>query len=173
MPVRRDVVEDAPGLPLALGMRLADKWGEPLTDASVEIWHCDALGRYSGFPPPRTEIEYLQDATFLRGSQPTDTEGTVEFRTVYPGWYAGRTIHIHVRAEATGATFTSQLYFPEPVNGDVLARPPYAERSGRDTTNADDSIAAMGGGPALLDVTTTEDGYVATTRLLLPTGGSS
>ena len=61
----------------------------------------------------------------------------VEFRTIYPGWYPGRTVHIHLIVQVDERVLTSQLYFPEPVNDDVLSQPPYAERPGRDTTNAD------------------------------------
>jgi protocatechuate 3,4-dioxygenase beta subunit len=167
-PVRRDVAEDAPGVVLVLGLRLVDDRRAPLTDATVEIWHCDALGRYSGFPPPAAATEYVANRMFLRGAQPADDSGAVEFRTVYPGWYPGRTLHIHLRAHAGGQTFTSQLYFPENFNREVLDRHPYAARPGRDTTNDSDSIALTGGGPALLDVVAQVDGYVATTCLLVP-----
>ncbi len=168
VPVRRDVVEDAPGLPLTLGIRLVDAERRPFTGAPIEIWHCDALGRYSGFPPPQPSTAYVADRMFLRGMQRADATGTVEFETVYPGWYPGRTIHIHVRASAGGQKFTSQLYFPEAVNEAVLARDPYVTRQGRDTTNDVDSIATTGGGPAVLDVTTAADRCLATTRLVLP-----
>lgn len=170
-PVRRDVTEDAPGVALVLGIRLVDNQRAALTDATVEIWQCDALGRYSGFAPPAPATEYVADRMFLRGAQPTEEGGAVEFRTVYPGWYPGRTLHIHVRAHADGRTFTSQLYFPETINKQVLLRRPYAARPGRDTTNDTDTIAATGGGPALLDVTARRNGYVATTCLLVPTEG--
>src|SRR5947209_213117 len=68
-PMRRDIIEDAPGLPLVLGLRLVEDRGAPLTGGTVEIWHCDALGRYSGFPPPQPSAEYAPGRTFLRGAQ--------------------------------------------------------------------------------------------------------
>jgi protocatechuate 3,4-dioxygenase beta subunit len=172
-PVRRDVVEDAPGFELMLGLRLFDGRRAPLTDTTVEIWQCDALGRYSGFPPPEPATEYVADRMFLRGVQAADDGGAVEFRTVYPGWYPGRTLHIHLRAHVGRHAFTSQLYFPEPINEQVLLRPPYSTRPGRDTMNDTDSIAATGGGPAVLDVTSGVDAYLATTCLLVPTDGLS
>lgn len=129
----------------------------------MEIWHCDALGRYSGFPPPDPSVvatadtaprgEYLPDQTFLRGRQVTDQAGMVEFRTIYPGWYPGRTVHIHVIVRADGRVVTSQLYFPDSINDRVLASPPYAQRPGRDTTNDSDEILPTGGDPAVLDIT--------------------
>jgi protocatechuate 3,4-dioxygenase beta subunit len=144
----------------------------------VEIWHCDALGRYSGFPPPddstivtaatAPRAVYVPDQTFLRGRQTTDAAGMVEFRTIYPGWYPGRTIHIHLRVEVEGAVFTSQLYFPDDVSDRILREAPYAARPGRDTTNATDEIFPTGGDPAMLDVDAFGDGYRAAICLVIP-----
>ncbi len=149
-----------------------------MTDAAVEVWQCDALGRYSGFPPPddsnvvtattAPRAKYLPDDTFLRGIQHTDAGGMVEFRTIYPGWYPGRTVHIHLVVVADGRARTTQLYFPEPVNADVLVRPPYSDRSGRDTTNATDTIFPAGGDAAVVDIQPVGDGYRAAVCLLLP-----
>jgi protocatechuate 3,4-dioxygenase beta subunit len=180
-PVRRDIVEDRAGSPLQLGIRLlADD--APLPDADVEIWQCDALGRYSGFPPPSSGVvtadsaprgAYLPDQTFLRGRQMTDAAGMVEFRTIYPGWYPGRTIHIHLRVEVEEAVFTSQLYFPDDVSDHVLGRASYAERPGRDTTNSTDEIFPTGGDPAVLDIDPVGDGYRAAICLVVPPLGAA
>jgi protocatechuate 3,4-dioxygenase beta subunit len=182
-PLRRDIVEDRDGVTLELGVRLADGDGTPVPDATVEIWQCDALGRYSGFPPPHDAIvvtaadaprgEYLVDQTFLRGRQPCDDRGMVEFRTVYPGWYPGRTVHIHVMVHVGGSVLTSQLYFPDDVSARVLAVEPYVRRPGRDTTNDTDEIFPTGGDPAVLDVTPTDGGYRAAICLVLPTAGAA
>jgi protocatechuate 3,4-dioxygenase beta subunit len=176
-PARRDIVEDREGVPLQLGIRLTEGDGTPFRDAAVEIWHCDALGRYSGFPPPDPSVvvtaasapkaAYLPDETFLRGGQATDVEGTVEFRTIYPGWYPGRTVHIHVAVHIPDAVFTSQLYFPDHISDTVLALPPYRDRPGRDTTNHTDGIIPTGGDPAMLDVSPVIGGYRAGTCLVL------
>jgi protocatechuate 3,4-dioxygenase beta subunit len=179
-PTRRDIVEDRAGVPLQLGIRLAAGDGDaPLPAAAVEIWQCDALGRYSGFPPPdpsvvagaetAPRVEYLPDQTFLRGRQRTDALGMVEFLTIHPGWYPGRTVHIHVMVHVDDAILTSQLYFPEDVNDHVLARPPYAARPGRDTTNATDTIFPTGGDPAVLDITTLGAGSRGAICLVVPT----
>lgn len=177
-PERRDVVEDRDGVLLQLGIRLAYGGKPPLGEAVVEIWQCDALGRYSGFPPPdssvvvtsatASRVEYLPDQTFLRGRQLADDAGMVEFRTIYPGWYPGRTVHIHVMVNTGGRVLTSQLYFPDATNDDVLARQPYATRPGRDTTNDTDEIIATGGEPPVLDVIPTSNGYRAGICLELP-----
>lgn len=178
-PERRDVVEDRDGIALQLGIRVARDASKPPTEAVVEIWQCDALGRYSGFPPPNPSATavtaataprtaYLADQTFLRGRQPTDHAGMAEFRTIYPGWYPGRTIHIHLMVHTEGRSLTSQLYFPEHTNDEVLAQPPYSQRPGRDTSNDTDEIFPTGGDPALLDVVRTADGYRAAICLQLP-----
>jgi len=187
-PTRRDVVEDREGVALQLGIRLTDgrpgPTGTPRTGAVVEIWQCDALGRYSGFPPPdssvvvtaenASRVEYLPDQTFLRGRQTTDSAGMVEFHTIYPGWYPGRTVHVHVMVHVDGVVFTSQLYFPDEISDQVLARVPYNERAGRDTTNNTDEIFATGGEPAVLDVAPVGGGYRAGICLIVPTvGGTS
>jgi protocatechuate 3,4-dioxygenase beta subunit len=172
-PIRRDIAEDRPGAPLTLGIRITGPDDTPLRGAGVEIWHCDALGRYSGFAPPEpaptvAQARYLPDATFLRGRQITDAAGMVEFRTIYPGWYPGRTVHIHAIVHVGGAPLTSQLYFPEPINNTVLATEPYRSRPGRDTTNDTDTIFPTGGTPAVLDVTGSTSGYRAGICLVLP-----
>jgi protocatechuate 3,4-dioxygenase beta subunit len=181
-PLRRELREDRTGVPLRLGLQLADADGAPLADGEIEVWHCDALGRYSGYPPPddaappptegtAPRTEYLPDQTFLRGRQPVAGDGVVEFVTIYPGWYPGRTLHIHLMAHTDAGTATTQLYLPEPINERVLAEAPYRERPGRDTTNATDTIFSSGGEPAVLEVRDVGGGgrgYVAAARLHLP-----
>jgi protocatechuate 3,4-dioxygenase beta subunit len=176
-PVRRDIVEDREGVSLQLGIRLANDDGTPTPGCDVQVWQCDALGRYSGFPPPgpaavhaasAPRTEYLPDQTFLRGRQLTDANGMVEFRTIYPGWYPGRTVHIHLMVDAAGTTLTSQLYFPDTITDDVLAMPPYAERTARDTTNRNDAIFTTGGTPPVVDIDHLENGYRAAICLVLP-----
>ena len=151
------MVEDRDGVALQLGIRLqlAREDGSPATHAAVEILAVrrarsllgvPAAGRLDSRPlrPRAPRAEYLPDDTFLRGTQHADADGMVEFRTIYPGWYPGRTVHIHVIVAADEGVRTSQLYFPEPVNADVLARLPYADRQGRDTTNATDTNSSDG-----------------------------
>jgi len=179
-PVRRDVVEDREGASLQLGIRLTgDDGASALRGATAEIWQCDALGRYSGFPPPpeasvvtaknAPRAQYEHEQTFLRGRQTCDRAGMVEFRTIYPGWYPGRTVHIHLMVHIGDVVLTSQLYFPDDISDRVLAWAPYAERPGRDTTNDNDEIFPTGGDPAVLDITPVDAGYRAATCLIVPT----
>jgi protocatechuate 3,4-dioxygenase beta subunit len=177
-PLRRDVVEDREGVALQLGIRLEPSAGEGSVGAEVEIWQCDALGRYSGFPPPDPSAivtaatapsgAYLVDQTFLRGRQTTDAGGMVEFHTIYPGWYPGRTVHIHVMVHLVDVVLTTQLYFPDDLTDRVLAAVPYGARPGRDTSNATDDIFPTGGDPAVVDITPNGDGYRAAIRLVVP-----
>ncbi len=177
-PERRDIVEDRAGVRLQLGIRFARAGNKPLADATAEIWQCDALGRYSGFRPPGDSDvvtaataprgAYLLDQTFLRGRQRTDDHGMAEYRTIYPGWYPGRTVHIHLIVHTGKRLFTSQLYLPDSVSDEVLSRPPYAARPDRDTNNASDEIFPTGGDPAVLDISETADGYRAGICLVVP-----
>lgn len=84
LPVRSDVREDRAGLPLQLAITVVNAGAScaPVTNASVEIWHCDAAGNYS-------EYGNLTSSTWLRGIQPVDSSGVARFTTIYPGWYAG------------------------------------------------------------------------------------
>jgi protocatechuate 3,4-dioxygenase beta subunit len=115
--VRRDVTEGKPGLRLDLRVKIVNaRTCKPLDDVAVEIWHADAGGTYSGFAQEGTEGK-----TYLRGVQMTGERGVVQFRTVYPGWYQGRAIHIHLKVHVGGRTVhTGQLFFRESANDRVL-----------------------------------------------------
>jgi len=161
-PIRADLVEDRVGIPLRLSFMLRREDGRSVAGASVDVWHCDALGRYSGFAPAGASDSAVdRGERFLRGRLVTDGDGCCEFRTIYPGWYGGRTVHIHVIAEIDGRRLTSQLFFPDSLNDAVLARPPYAERPDRDTVNATDEIFAHEGQDTVPAVTPDGDGYRA------------
>ena len=177
-PLRRTVVEDRDGTPLRLAIALVQADGTtPVAGAAVEIWQCDADGRYSGFPPPNNAVVVTSqsadrtviavDESFLRGRQLTDANGACQFNTIVPGWYPGRTLHIHVIAHVDGRAFTSQLYFPDEFSDAILATPPYDGRGARDTTNATDDIYPTAGRAALLDVQPDGAGYRAAMCFIL------
>lgn len=150
------------GVPLALtiGVSSVSAGGcRPLEGATVDVWHCDAQGAYSGFRSEGTE-----GADFLRGVQRTDAAGRASFVTVYPGWYRGRAVHLHLKVRTGDGSdayeFTSQLYFPDAVSDDVFTRAPYARTGGTRVPNDRDGIFRSNGGDQLvLDVTATDDGY--------------
>ena len=140
--VRRNVTEGKAGVPLVLRLLVVNaSTCKPIKGAAVEIWHCDAGGVYSG-----TSVQGTEDERFLRGIQRTDAKGLALFRTIYPGWYRGRTVHIHVMVHVGGnVVHTGQLYFSDTVTDVVYKRPPYASRPNRDPRNAGDSIYRNGG----------------------------
>ena len=132
--VRSDIREDRKGTRLRLAVRVRDAACKPIRDAVVDIWHCDAEGSYSGFQQASGE-------RFLRGVQPTNSDGIAEFTTVYPGWYQGRTVHIHAKIHLDRTTvLTTQFYFDEAITKQVYAREPYASRSGRQVFNDGDQL---------------------------------
>jgi hypothetical protein len=143
---RRDVTDGYPGHALRLGLRVIDQACEPIPGAIVEIWHADASGDYSGYADGGTGKDEGEGTAFMRGFQTAGDDGIVEFHTIYPGWYPGRAVHIHLTAHiGGGATLTSQLFFEDAYSADVFTAAPYAEFGPPDTSNASDFIA----GPAI------------------------
>jgi protocatechuate 3,4-dioxygenase beta subunit len=122
----------------------------PLEGAQVDIWHCDALGAYSGVAD---RTNNTRGEKWLRGYQITDEEGVAEFLTIYPGWYPGRAVHIHFKIRAENDyEFTSQLFFTEEMNDLVHAGQPYDTKGTRNTYNRNDGIYANGGDQLLLEL---------------------
>ena len=203
--LRQDITEGKPGVPVKLRVALVDAARcAPLENASQDIWHCDALGVYSGFtanspdggpdgamrgpggpppggpggpgpggpgrlgPPPARQT----DATrFLRGVQLTDRQGIAEFITLYPGWYHGRAIHIHLKVHlgggAAGGTYAGghvshigQLFFPEEITEQVAKLAPYAKRLGvhRTLQSEDHIFETQHGSASMVSLTRLEKG---------------
>ena len=149
--IRSDIREDREGVPLRLAIRVrGERSCEPLRNAVVDIWHCDAGGLYSGFEAASTGGPGAgpgggggptDEERYLRGAQVTNADGIVEFKTIYPGWYPGRTVHIHAKVHLNRRELlTTQLNFDDAVSAAVFRRAPYSARTGRDTFNEDDAI---------------------------------
>ncbi len=140
--IRSDIREDREGALLRLAVRVRDAGScKPIENAVVDIWHCDASGAYSGFEAASGGGGRSDEETYLRGAQVTNAEGVVEFKTIYPGWYPGRTVHIHAKVHLDRQTLlTTQLYFDEKVSDLIYAKAPYAGRGDRDQTNDADGI---------------------------------
>jgi protocatechuate 3,4-dioxygenase beta subunit len=142
--VRRDITEGLAGHPLRLGLMVVDPTCQPIEGAVVDIWHADVDGDYSGYTDGSTgrgDGDGGRGTVFLRGSQIADAAGIVEFATLYPGWYRGRTVHIHLKVHIGEDTvLTSQLVFDDALSDEVFAEPLYAGRGERDTRNDDDGI---------------------------------
>jgi len=175
--LRSDIVEGKAGVPLALRIVLLEATTcKPLVGAAVDLWHCDALGLYSGFtkqgamgpgpgmgrgpggpppggpppegmggPPPSRRTDKL---TFLRGIQLSDANGVVSYRTVFPGFYMGRTNHIHFKVrigdgksfEAGHVSHTGQLFFPEGLAVRLMEHEPYSKHKIHRTTQEEDHV---------------------------------
>jgi protocatechuate 3,4-dioxygenase beta subunit len=142
-----------------------------LAGVVVDLWQCDAAGVYSGVK----DINDRFDTTgkkFLRGHQVTDAKGEARFTTIYPGWYPGRTVHIHFKlrtrpGEARGEEFTSQLYFDDAFSDQLFTKAPYGPRSGRRSRNNDDRIYRNGGSSLTLAVTREAENLTATFEVAL------
>jgi hypothetical protein len=152
--LRRDIAEGKPGVALALHLTVVDASScSAIKGAAVDIWHCDALGNYSGLNGSGT--------TFMRGIQRTNAHGLAVFHTVYPGWYTGRAVHIHVKVHVGGSVVhTGQLFMGDSLTDRVYKRSPYNARGGRDTRNAQDSIYRNGGKKGLLSMRRHGSGYI-------------
>lgn len=146
--LRSDIRDGRPGQPLRLRLMVVDADHDctPVQGALVSIWHCDAEGSYSGEDGPRDATRYL------RGVQPTGADGAAAFVTIYPGWYRPRAVHIHFKVLLANAeVLTSQLYFSDALNREVLgSHPAYRARGVPTRGNAQDGIA--GSQPPLVHV---------------------
>lgn len=152
------------GIPLRLIIHIHD-FGRngsctPLKGAHVDIWHANSQGLYSDIQQAGTEGK-----KYLRGFQMTDDNGTVQFTTIYPGWYQGRTVHIHIKVRALEGPeksfdWTSQLYFNDSITDEVHTQDPYSHHGSADTRNSQDGIYT---GPSLDGLVQANSG----TRLML------
>lgn len=178
--IRRGPVtgRSSPGVPLALRFELSQTTPAGqcvvLPNAQFDIWHCDAVGVYSGVEDHRGSTA---DELFLRGYQRSGQDGLVQFMTIYPGWYSRRAVHIHFKIRvptADGHTdeFTSQLYFNDELTDRIHAQEPYSAHRGQRLLNSRDMIFREGSGPLVLPVVEAEGTYQATFRIAMQPGQS-
>lgn len=146
--VRADITEGRPGLPLAITLRIVEaQTCTPIAGARVDVWHADASGVYSGYDGQGdTGRVSATGKTYLRGTQFTDAAGDANFRTIYPGWYPGRTPHIHLKVLLDErSVLTGQAYFPDDVSARIYREhAPYTDRPVADTSNDRDFIFKSG-----------------------------
>jgi protocatechuate 3,4-dioxygenase beta subunit len=194
--LRSNITEGKPGVPLTLRIAILDaRTCKPLQDAAIDIWHCDALGVYSGYtkqslmgpgmgpngpggPPPGFDPAHPENRpgpplgpppggpggpggppenqptdklTFCRGIQMTGADGSVSFQTVFPGFYMGRTNHIHFKVRIGGhaqgksyaaghASHIGQVFFPEEFSAKLMMQEPYSKHKIHRTTQAEDDV---------------------------------
>lgn len=133
---RQDITEGGAGIPLNLTFTVVNINDncKPVLNADVVVWHCDKDGNYS-------EFGSQMGRTFFRGIQITDANGQVNFKTVYPGWYPGRTTHIHFQVFLNSVvSATSQMAFPENINTDVYNSSLYSAKGQKDMSNTSDQV---------------------------------
>ncbi len=167
------------GVPLHLTLRVSAVGTadcNPLSGAIVDIWQCDAVGVYSAVNEPGSQRTAAK--SFLRGYQITETDGSTQFTTIYPGWYPGRTVHIHFKVRAGGKSgrgqeLTSQLYFDDAFTDRIHAQSPYAGKGPRTVRNQRDGLFRNGGGQLLLSPVQSGQGYAATFDIGLQNGISA
>lgn len=163
--VRQDITEGLDGIALEMNIQVVDSSCNPIENARVDIWHCDAEGNYSGYASQGSNgVQDTSDQTFLRGTQFSDQFGVATFASIYPGWYRSRTTHIHFKVFLNETTLvTSQIFFPDALSQYLFENvPPYNSRSeARDTHNADDRIALQAGDGAFAAIREVGNAYSA------------
>jgi protocatechuate 3,4-dioxygenase beta subunit len=146
--IRSDIRSGQPGAPLNLALQVV-RAGDcaTLTNARVDVWHADALGLYSGYERQSgvggISTQSAIGQQYLRGTQMTDGAGSVQFRTIFPSWYGGRTPHVHFKVFLGGnEVVASQIFFPDEISKDIFSSvEPYRQHaSKRSTFNSNDPI---------------------------------
>ncbi|KAI9650394.1 hypothetical protein NHQ30_000408 [Ciborinia camelliae] len=156
--VRTNIVEEEVGVDLILDTQIIDmSTCDPVTNAVVEIWHCNSTGVYSGIVAQsngNSADNSNINSTFLRGLQATDNEGVAQFQTLFPGHYTSRSNHIHVLVHFNGTTYANgtygggvishvgQIFFDQDLITQVEAVSPYSTNNQPTTLNSEDSVLA-------------------------------
>lgn len=142
-----DISANKDGIPMQVCLQIVDSSCTPITNAQVEIWHCDRVGVYSADTSNSSESgqfagnfcsggnEEANNAKWFRGVLKTDSEGRVNFKTCFPGWYASRTAHIHFRIKTNNqVSLVSQLCFEDTLTQEIYTKhPAYSCRGNQDT----------------------------------------
>jgi len=166
--VRENVVEDQPGVSLLLDYQVINvATCKPVPDVYVEIWHCNSTGVYGGIIANgngNSADTTNSKKSWLRGIQPTDSDGVAQFQSVFPGHYTGRTTHIHVMVHTKAtllanntlgftnyASHVGQTFFDQTLITAVEKVSPYSTNKQQLTTNAADMIMSQEAGTEGVD----------------------
>ncbi len=171
---RADITEGHSGVPLAVRFAVVDETGAPLTNARIDLWHCNAAGLYSGYAGQGDDRQASTlGQTFLRGYISTDAQGIASFRTIYPGWYRGRTTHIHFKVwNGAKTVLTSQFFLPDALSEFLYENlADYRRTQTRDTLNSTDGIALQAGETVIGNVREEADRYIATLNVAVDRNG--
>jgi protocatechuate 3,4-dioxygenase beta subunit len=176
--IRKNITLGRTGIPLHLTIKLVDATGNAVKGAACDIWQCDALGVYSD-----ESSESTVGQTWLRGVQFTNTNGIAEFVSIYPGHYAGRATHIHVKVHISGTTMngtysgghvshTGQLLFDDAISTEVYELAPYTSETAARVMNTSDRVYEQQGGSKSMLILTklgsaVSDGFLGVVRLVV------
>ena len=142
-PVRSNIISSQAGIKTTFTITVVDTSCKAVKGAKVDIWHANAAGQYSAVEG--------NTQNFLRGTQTTNAKGQVTFTTIYPGWYPGRTMHVHFKVWKNGQqVLTSQFFASDANNAKIYAKGAYASRGNQDTSLAADHIYTGLSNPAAL-----------------------
>ncbi|XP_025017179.1 uncharacterized protein LOC112539150 [Tetranychus urticae] len=167
---RSDITDGQTGVNLDLNLKLTNaKDCSPLSNYFVHVWQANALGHYSGVNelfPVGFRPKPISGERFLRGYQKTNEDGEVNFKTIIPGWYVGRCIHIHVEVYAKNNTdgnavnYIGQLYFERDIPSSLRLVEPYSTNVNEITLNDSDGVYLLThGNDTLIDLVPQESGF--------------
>ncbi len=170
--VLEDITSDRTGTVLTVRIIIQNKNNdcEPLANAVVDIWHCDADGNYSQYGNTGMQRTDYTKVNFLRGRQTTNSEGVAGFKSIYPGWYSGRAphIHVHVYNSSGKSLLITQVAFPEAISAVVYAQGVYAYKGQADTSIARDNVFGDGVSTEMATVTgSVSKGYELTHAIVV------
>jgi protocatechuate 3,4-dioxygenase beta subunit len=168
---RSDITEGQAGAPLQLALQVV-RMGDcaTLANARVDVWQADALGLYSGYEKQSgvggVSTTAAAGQQYLRGTQITDRGGNVQFRTIFPSWYGGRTPHVHFKVFLGGnEVVASQIFFPDEISKEIFAKwQPYREHVAKRTTFNDNDPIKPG---IYSEVTRQSESYAAKAVLVV------
>jgi protocatechuate 3,4-dioxygenase beta subunit len=158
----QDISYGFTGLPMRMVFQVLDESCKPVSGALIDVWHVSPVGKYSGDDALNEDVAFCtgSDSDFtshlyFRGKQTTDASGVAFFDTCFPGWYSGRTVHVHLTISIGGQAYvTTQLGFADTLDDSIIAtQPVYDDRGARDTTNATDTVFPATGLDAYLFAT--------------------
>jgi len=160
---RANITEGHAGIPVKLKLQVIGSDCVAIPNARVDVWHADARGYYSGYDRQGDSANIsTRGQTFMRGTQFTNSAGEVLFMTAYPGWYPGRTAHIHFKIFLDKkSVLTAQIYFPDALSEFIYTNvPAYKRKARRDTINFTDLIAQEATSAAFAGVKEENDHYL-------------
>ncbi|MCH1929475.1 intradiol ring-cleavage dioxygenase [Shewanella sp. A25] len=177
---RDDISDSETGLPMQLCFQVIDANCNPISGLEVEVWHCNIEGVYSGDTSDSADKSRFNSgyctgnasdalkSTWFRGTQVTDSEGRVNFKSCFPGWYSGRTIHVHFRIKNNNSDeLISQLGFAESLTSEICTtHPEYLSRGQQDTSLSRDNIFGSSYSAFLFNTSQNEDGSLLAWRTL-------